>query len=684
MSCCSCNTPGQDGGPAEPPEAGRAAAPEITAFRRWWRLGICVLLGVWSMLLALAINTSEAEPATVRTIHAVLAGMAGIAMALLGWPLVVHTARSLRRGRLTIEPLFVSALLGATVYSSINAIRGEGPVYFETVIVVLVIYSIGTQIKGGAQSRATAVLRAMAGDQRTAHLVRGGRVVDSPVDAIRAGDLIEARPGEAIPADGTIESGTALIDTASITGEPFPESRGPGDNVAGGSYSIDGMLRIRVAHDASDSLLSRATSTIGRDLVERAQAVSAANRVLKWFIPAVWAVSLATFGGWTLAGSAGQGLMHALAVLLVACPCALGFAAPTAVWAALTRLTRHGLRVEDADIVEGLASARVAMFDKTGTVTSPAPVVERFRVEPSAHARKDRIRAWVSAIERRCEHPLARPLRALTNDSEAERVSVGSVRLLPGRGLEAEIEEGDHVHLVTIARDEALDDSTLHTLRVEIDGVRSATIGLRESALGGWPEIRRSLAELGLQTVIVTGDAEARAVMVEADRWHAGTTPAQKRELVMDERGRGGPVLFVGDGINDAPAIALADASIAVTTGTPLTNAAAQASLDPARLASLPEMVSVARRASGVLRTNVAISIAYNTAGMSVAAAGLLHPALAAVLMVVSSLVVTARALSVAEERPSQPRSQGRGETEAPRTAPIREAAAPNATPVSA
>ena len=650
MGCCGGQRASdRDAGERERDAGGGGEGFEAAVVLRWWRLGLGVLLAIWGMLLALAINTSEAEPSTVRTIHAVLAGMAALSLVLLGGPLFADTLRSLRRGRLTIEPLFVSALLGAAGYSAVNALRGEGAVYFETVVVVLVIYTIGTRIKGGAQSRAAAALRAMGEAERAVRVVRDGRVVERPVDAVVAGDLIEVRPGEAVPAEGTVESGHALVETASLTGEPFPRPRGPGDAIPAGAHSVDGLLRVRVRVAAAESDLVRAVSTIGPDLVERSAAVARGHRVLRWFIPAVWAAALGTFAAWAAAGRPGDGLMHALAVLLVACPCALGFAAPTAVWAGLTRLSRLGLRVRDPDIVESLAEVRVAMIDKTGTITSPEAEVESFEIMGRAPVEADLLRAWIGAIERRCDHPLAAPLGGLAGDADADAVDVGSVRLLPGRGLEARVEDAGRSRRVALVRDQACDDALVHRLRVEVDGAVAASIGLRESVHDRWPAVRRSFSSLGVETVVVTGDARARAELVEADRCYASVGPGRKRELVRDERERGGAVLFVGDGVNDAPAMACADASIAVEAGAALANAAAQASIPADRIGGLPEMIAIARHASGVLRSNVRLSLAYNAAGVSVAAAGLLHPALAAVLMVVSSLIVTARAFSVAE-----------------------------------
>ena len=367
------------------------------------------------MLISLAINTTDAPPTTRVWVHAALGTMAGVALALLGWPLLVDTVRAVRRRKLTIEPLFLSALLGALGYSLANALRGSGAVYFETVIVVLVIYTIGTYLKGGARSRAEEALSRFTDPAARVRRVHGGSVEFVDVTALRAGDVIEIAPGEQIPVDGEIERGRALVEESAVSGEWRPRTREAGDAVLAGSHPIDTMVRVRATCAPGDSLLDRSLASAGLDIASRAHVVKRANRALRWFIPIVWLAAISTCLGWGLDGSWGDAVLNAMAVLLIACPCALGFATPTALWAACNRFARDGIRVHDGDVVEQLARVTRVMIDKTGTITSPRPIPTAFEFLGSSPVDESTLRHLIACVEERSSHPMADALAALHN-----------------------------------------------------------------------------------------------------------------------------------------------------------------------------------------------------------------------------------------------------------------------------
>ena len=626
------------------------------------------MLAVWGMVAALAMNTTDAPESTRQAVHAGLALAAFVSLVLLGGPLVQDTWNAVRRRKLTLEPLFVSALLGALAYSITNTIRGDGSVYFETVTIVLVIFTLGREFKSGAQARATAALNALNADPQTYRVLRDGQQIDASADEIQAGDEVIVTPGDEIPVDATVLSGKAFVDTASVTGEPFPISASEGDRVSAGSHCLDGSLRVSAACDAASSTFRRSTHSIPSELANRAGVVIRAHRVLRWFIPAVWLACLATATGWWFGGSPDKGLMSALAVLLVACPCALGFATATAIWAACTRLNRLGIRVSDPDIVEALAHTRVFAFDKTGTITRPSEVDPEHDIEVVGPVDRPWLLTAIATAEDHSRHPIATTLRQLPRDRDVH-LAVDHTELVPGEGFVAHLhsERGDQK--LSLLRDAT--DGCRQAVRVELDDVHVATVILRESPESAWPSVAEGLKAHNARVVLLTGDGPSRAQQVPADESHAALTPSDKQRLVTDYQDRFGAVTFVGDGVNDAVAMSSAEGSVAIVGGSDLAGAVAQAHLPAAGLDALPEAVRIARSAQRVLRTNIAISITYNMIGIAVAAAGWLHPAFAAVLMVASSVIVTARSLSVAEEHGTQPHRNTQTEIAQPRLAPL-------------
>jgi len=360
--------------------------------------------------------------------------------------------------------------------------------------------------------------------------------------------------------------------------------------------------------------------------------------------------------------------MSALAVLLVACPCALGFATPTAIWAACTRLNRLGIRVSDPDIVEALAHTRVFAFDKTGTITKPSEVDPGRDIEVFGPVNRSWLLTAIATAEDHSRHPLATPLRRLPRDCDID-LAIDRTELVPGEGFIAHLRSESGVQKLALLR--GATDGCRQAVRVELDDVHVATITLRESAEDAWPSVAAELKALDARVVLLTGDGPNRAQQVPADEHHTALTPIDKQRLVTDYQDRFGAVTFVGDGVNDAAAMSSAEGSVAIVGGSDLAGAVAQAHLTAADLDALPEAVRIARSAQRVLRTNITISISYNLAGISVAAAGWLHPAFAAVLMVVSSVMVTARSLSVAEERDPRPHQNTRVDVMQPRRAPL-------------
>jgi len=642
MSCCGSHVQA----PSQEREAGDPSQARVRFPWPLMRIGVAVLLASWGMVLGLAINTSEAEPRTRLAVHAALAAMAGLAFLLLGPPLLRDALAALRHGRLTIEALFLTALAAAGGFSVVSTIRGEGHVYYETVTVVLVIYSIGRELKARSQSAAMREIERIAsGPLEAVRLAPCGHRERVAPAALVAGDTIEVPAGEEIPVDGVIVGGAAFVREAAVTGEWQPVAKRSGDRVLAGTHPTDGSLRLRVTRPLGERSLDRSLATVGRDIASRAAVVRRSDALLRWFIPIVWAASLATFAGWAFAAGPGEAAMHALAVLLVACPCALGFATPAGVWAAGARLSRLGLTVRDADFIEQAARVDTIAIDKTGTITAEEAELGDVVFDDAGAFSRGEITGLIAAVEAHSRHPFAAPLRSMHAGDVHGSVIEG--RVLPGVGLEAAIELEGRTHTVWIGRasaapledphaleslQESIVSGTGEMVAVVIDGRACCVASLVEAENDAWPAVANSLRQRGVRIALLSGDGSERVDRIDADERHASLRPEDKRRFIAERRDSGARVMFIGDG-------ALLAASVA------------HASMPRDAAVRLPEALDVARLADVTLRQNLTIAAAYNTIGMGVAAAGLLHPVFAAVVMIASSVTVTTRAMSIAEEK---------------------------------
>jgi heavy metal translocating P-type ATPase len=623
------------------------------------RMGISLLIIAQSMIPALGINLEEAtDRATKLAVHgAILAGTL-LVLVLLGWPLFAGAVRELRARRVTIEALFVLTLTGALAASLQSFLTGRGPVYFEVVSVLLVVYSLGKAVGAKSRAAAEASTRVWASSLATCRLI-DGRTVD--VTIVRPGDMVEVRPGEAIPVDGVIRHGEGFVSEAAVSGEPFAVVRRPGDGVLAGAASFDAVFRIEATAAGTarrvDSLLraveaARATPTSAQAVADRLSAI---------FLPLIIAVAVGTFGGWTYAAGWEVGLFNAMSVLLVACPCALGLATPIVVWSALGRLAERGLVVRSGDVVERLATVGSVVFDKTGTLTE-----DRFALIDIATVAEGEERArllgWLSLVQERSGHPIAKPFADLPRPFGPE-VVVESLRIAPGCGVEATVMDGT-AHEVRIGRPEWIGERSRvsgpmlryehsellsaasgrlrgsarlgHRVACAIDGELAAVAVLAERLRDTVPQALTAFENLGLRVEVLTGDATDRAKALNLPNAQGGLLADDKRQRVAElDR-----PLVVGDGINDAAALASGHVGIALASGTDVAVGAADVTLYHGDLRVIPWAVALSREAMRIVRRNLWTAAAYNLVGMSLAAAGLLHPVAAALLMVVSSALV--------------------------------------------
>ncbi|MBA4063921.1 MAG: hypothetical protein C0501_09455 [Isosphaera sp.] len=614
------------------------------------RLGVGLLVVSQSMIFGLALNLHDDIPPAARLVaESLLLAATLVVVALLGPPLARTGWHELRRGRLTIEALFLLTLGGAMAASLQASVTGRGKVYFEVVSVLLVVYTLGKLI--GARSRAAALAgaRAWAGQLATCRLVDGNRARVVPVTEVRPGDVVEVNPGETFAVDGVIRSGVGFVSEAAVSGEPFPVVRRPGDRVSAGAASHDAAFRVEATAPGAGRQVDRLLAAVEAASDRPVSLQARADALGRWLLPLVVLVALGTFGYWTFLAPDGweAGLFHAMSVLLVACPCVIGLATPVVIWSALGRLAERGVIVRAGDAVERLAEVDRVMFDKTGTLTDDRFALLDIATTATGDERAELL-GWLSAVQERSRHPAAKPFAALPRPAGEPRVL--SLRAVPGCGVDAVIDaDGKHHALQvgtpewirTFSRDaESSERSVLagqlratgHRVDVALDGELAAVAVLAERLRDSAPQALAGFRRLGLPVEVLTGDATERAAALGLPSPRGGLLPDDKRAAA------GGRTLFVGDGINDASALAAAHVGVALASGTDLAVGAADVTLYHDDLRVLPWAVELSRGAVRAARRNLCRALCYNLAGVALAACGLLHPVAAVLLMVLSSL----------------------------------------------
>jgi heavy metal translocating P-type ATPase len=602
-----------------------------------------------SMTITLAVNLSDVAPAE-RVVLQSIPLVAGLAVvALLGAPLFGNAWAAVRNRRVTIDSLFIIAAVGAFIASAVSFISGEGAVYFEVTAILLVIYSLGQELARYTKERVLSALSQWDPEVMTCEVVTGAASQTRAVMDVLSGDYVRVHPGAMIPVDGVISEGEALVQEGGITGELIATSRRTGDAVLAGTHVLDATLVIRATAAGSHRSLDRIVNSIRQAAKRPGSSQVTADGIARWFVPAVIITALLTFLAHSIIDGAVPALFNSMAVLLVACPCALGFATPVAVWTAMRRLQTLGLYVKHGDAIERLASVDVAVFDKTGTLGMPDPLPV-LRVEPGWSERRE-VEALVSAAEAPVNHPIGRILAQMESGRAGYRAR--SVRVEPGRGVLAEVETspGD-VRSVRIVG--AAGTAQAGSLFVEIDGDRAATILLHETkrpyAQGVYGDLRR----IGIDAVLMTGDRMERAMDFGFTNVCASLTPEHKCALIEGYKARGNRIVFLGDGMNDAAAMAASDVSIVIGAEAGLPQQVASIIWPAPSFDQLARVIVICRGTVQTVRSNLYFALVYNVIGIAVAALGLLHPIVAVLLMTVSSCVVVLRSLRLLDVHESR------------------------------
>jgi Cu2+-exporting ATPase len=654
------------------------------------RLGVGGFLSMNIMLFSLLVYTGAfagADRRVLPTIQLLLWGLATPAVLILGEPFLRETWSQARRGRLTSSALIVLGSLAAYAYSTLAVFHGGGHLYFDTASMVMMLFTLGRYLEAAGRARASRDLAPLlAAESELATVVEGVHEHRRPVREVRAGMLIRVKPGERIPVDGLIVEGRSHTDEAVITGESRPVAKAVGALVLAGSINLDGPLLIESSGPGGESRWAQICRSVRETLGRSSRTQRIADRLVGAFVPLILALAAITLLYWAQRLPLDQAMLRALSVLVVACPCAVGLAAPMAHSLGIGQLARHGCLVRSPGALEALAGTRVIAFDKTGTLTLGRPKLVDLASDGVAEAE---VLARLAGLERHSEHGLARAIAMAATARGLEPIVAEDVEIVPGRGLRGV------VHGESVAAGSA-------ALMCELGWLLPAALFERAAEMAstghsvvfvGWSEQARAgrvraalsfddtplseagatvdaLRGLGLRVTLLSGDhagAAARvAAIVGVDEWQAGLLPQAKRVALDQYRARHGAVAMVGDGLNDGPGLASADVGIAVGSATDLARETADLVLPADGLWLLPWVVGRARAVRSTILANLAWAFGYNLIALTCAVLGLLQPILAAGVMAGSSLMVVLNSLRLERlpgpRYPSEPQQREQGQ----------------------
>ncbi len=657
---------GYDASPAEAKPVGKP----VSALPDWWPVAISSMLSLPLVIpmLGLAAGADWMLPSWLQWLLATpIQFWLGARFYRAGWG-------ALKAGSGNMDLLVAigtSAAYGLSVY--LMLLHGSHThLYFESSAVVITLVLLGKWLEARAKQQTIAALRALESLRATEAIVlRDGVDVNVPIDAVQVGDLVVVRPGDRVPVDGVIIEGSSHLDESLLTGESLPVAKSVGDKLTGGAINQEGVLLFTATAVGGATMLSQIIR-----MVEDAQAAKApiqrlVDQVSSVFVPVVLFISLVTLIGWGwLTGDWQQAVLNAVAVQVIACPCALGLATPTSIMAGTGVAARHGILIKDAEALEIAHGINVVAFDKTGTLTEGKPAV--IALEGIALP-TERVLQLAQAVQQHSDHPLAKAVMQRAALGALPLLPASNSKALPGRGVQAEV-DGQTVYLgnTRLMEELAVDATQGASFAAEQEraGRTVSWLALRDSSgmhLAGMlafgdtikPSAHTAIQKLdalGVRSIMVTGDSQGAAYAVAqkigVEEFHAQVLPGDKAALIAEFKKHYGTVAMVGDGINDAPALAAADIGIAMASGTDVAMHTAGITLmrgDPALVA---DAIGISRRTYAKIRQNLFWAFIYNLVGIPLAALGLLNPVIAGAAMAFSSVSVVTNALLLKRWKP--------------------------------
>jgi len=653
--------------------------PELIDFRRrfWWTLPATIAITVLAMFghrLGLMDMATQSWVELVLSLPVVL---------WAGWPFFVRGVQSVVNRSPNMWTLIGLGTSAAFVYSVVATMApgvfpasfvsmGRVSVYFEAAAVIISLTLLGQLLELKARAQTSAAIRSLLGlAPKTARRINAdGSEEDVPLAHVHPGDALRVRPGEKVPVDGSVVEGSSAVDESMLTGEPIPVAKRPGDKLIGATMNASGALVMRAESVGSKTVLAQIVQMVAQAQRSRAPMQRMADRVAGWFVVGVIAAAVATFFAWGLAGPEPSwvwGLINAVAVLIIACPCALGLATPMSIMVATGKAATQGVLFRDAAAIENLRRVDTLVVDKTGTLTEGRPAVDRVTAAPGES--EDEVLRLAASIDQGSEHPLAAAIvraareRGLALDRPEgfeSSTGIGVRGRLGGRpvalGSVALMNEAGIAVAALASQAEALRGSGASVVHLAVDGRLAGLLAISDPIKASTPEALASLRALGIRTVMATGDglttAKAVAARLGLDEIHADVRPADKLALVAKLQREGRVVAMAGDGINDAPALAKADVGIAMGTGTDVAMSSAQVTLVKGDLRGIAQARRLSEETIANMKQNLGFAFVYNALGIPLAAGvlypltgWLLSPMVAALAMSLSSASVISNAL---------------------------------------
>lgn len=677
------------------PTADAGPNPELRDMSRRFWIGLVLALPV--LALEMGRHIFNVDALVAPHINAwVQFALATPVVLWAGWPFFERGYASLKTRNLNMFTLIALGTGVAWIYSVIallfpNAFppefrgeHGEVAVYFEAAGVITVLVLLGQVLELGARERTGGAIRALLDlAPKTARRLKNGQEEEIPLESVHVGDRLRVRPGEKTPVDGVVVDGRSTLDESMVTGESMPVTRGAGDKVIAGTLNQTGALVIEAQRVGRDTMLSQIVQLVADAQRSRAPIQRLADKVSGWFVPAVIVVAILAFIGWWAFGpepSLTYGIIAAVSVLIIACPCALGLATPMSIMAGVGRAASQGVLIRNAEALERFEKVNTLVLDKTGTLTEGKPGV--VAVKTSEGVSENELLRVAASLEQRSEHPLALAIVNAANERSVQLVEPGEFDSPTGKGVIGKV-EGRSVALGAerYLGELGVETSSLHAaaeqlradgvtaIFVAVDGKLSGLFGIADRIKTSTPESLAALRAQGLELVMLTGDnrttAEAVGRTLGISRVEAEVLPEDKSRIVETLKREGRVVAMAGDGVNDAPALAAADVGIAMGTGTDVAIESAGVTLLKGDLAGVVKGRAVSRATMANIRQNLVFAFGYNVLGIPVAAGllypftgQLLSPMLAAAAMALSSVSVIVNSLRLGAAPAAKPAGQ--------------------------
>ncbi|GAX38253.1 copper-translocating P-type ATPase [Nodularia sp. NIES-3585] len=607
-----------------------------------------------------------------------------------GWTFYVNGWKALKHHTATMDTLMAVGTSAAYLYSLFVTIfpgffmaQGLMPhVYYEVSVTVIALILLGRLLEHRARGKTSEAIHKLIGLQpRNARVIRDGVEMDIPITEVAINDVILVRPGEKIPVDGEVITGASTVDEGMVTGESLPVQKHPGDEVIGATINKTGSFQFRATRVGNDTFLSQIVKLVQQAQGSKAPIQRLADQVTGWFVPVVMAIAIATFVIWfNFMGNFTLAIMTTVGVLIIACPCALGLATPTSIMVGTGKGAENGILIKDAQSLELAHKIQTIVLDKTGTLTEGKPTVTDFvSVNGTAHHNELKLLQLAAAVERNSEHPLAEAVVKYAQSQEVSLTEANNFAAVAGSGVQAMVSDrfvqigtqrwmselGINTDTLQQYKD-AWETAAKTVILIAVDGEIQGVMGIADALKPSSAAAVKILQKLGLEVVMLTGDnrktAEAIAQQVGIQRLFAEVRPDQKAAIIQSlqgEKGQAKIVAMVGDGINDAPALAQADVGIAIGTGTDVAIAASDITLISGDLQGIVTAIQLSRATIRNIRQNLFFAFIYNVIGIPVAAGilfplfgWLLNPILAGAAMALSSISVVTNALRLRKFQP--------------------------------